>query len=405
MWMIATRFCEYCHRPDIGFDQCPHAIDSRYDCPHQWQTSGTTWEQSVHGNGEPVVMPGAMTEVMIVDGWALVRPGTRDADRAMMANPEGHMARSRRRVMHDDARIGIFPFSWVFTVPENGMGATALRALRRAAIYGKEPRLRSLLEVLAATRLDELTGIVPSWTMLMDMARPSAPGVDVLSAAAKLLLLRGGPLLVTTAVVGRVTSWDVQRAIDLWEGSTYLASTGPLVAASPASDSLVRVTVLGMMLRGGATVNEGAINARLLEARDAAIVASGVVTVEDRRSDAALGCVMEHRVPCPRPTSSTDEMLKAVMGGVERVDAAASASGVMVDDVNRRVRAEADLLTMLHRSGLMESRVTTAGVRSIADELNGLTMSVRECDDGVASIAHDDVIAAARAAAAYRERS
>ena len=52
MWMIATRYCEHCHRPDVGSDRCPHAIDSRYDCPHRDErpeANGKTWEQSVHG--------------------------------------------------------------------------------------------------------------------------------------------------------------------------------------------------------------------------------------------------------------------------------------------------------------------------------------------------------------------
>lgn len=29
----AVRRCEYCHRPDVGADKCPHAIDVRYPCP------------------------------------------------------------------------------------------------------------------------------------------------------------------------------------------------------------------------------------------------------------------------------------------------------------------------------------------------------------------------------------
>ena len=48
MWRIATRYCEYCHRPDVGSDRCPHAIDSRYDCPHRSGKHGRQAER--HGN-------------------------------------------------------------------------------------------------------------------------------------------------------------------------------------------------------------------------------------------------------------------------------------------------------------------------------------------------------------------
>ena len=30
----AIHYCEYCHRPDIGADRCPHAINKKFDCPH-----------------------------------------------------------------------------------------------------------------------------------------------------------------------------------------------------------------------------------------------------------------------------------------------------------------------------------------------------------------------------------
>ena len=30
----AIHYCEYCHRPDVGADRCPHAINKRFDCPH-----------------------------------------------------------------------------------------------------------------------------------------------------------------------------------------------------------------------------------------------------------------------------------------------------------------------------------------------------------------------------------
>lgn len=28
------RTCEHCGRPSVGKDRCPHAISSRYACPH-----------------------------------------------------------------------------------------------------------------------------------------------------------------------------------------------------------------------------------------------------------------------------------------------------------------------------------------------------------------------------------
>lgn len=27
------KYCEYCGRPDIGADRCPHAINRKFDCP------------------------------------------------------------------------------------------------------------------------------------------------------------------------------------------------------------------------------------------------------------------------------------------------------------------------------------------------------------------------------------
>lgn len=32
--MTPIRRCEKCGRPAVGADRCPHAISSRYDCPH-----------------------------------------------------------------------------------------------------------------------------------------------------------------------------------------------------------------------------------------------------------------------------------------------------------------------------------------------------------------------------------
>lgn len=32
--MTPIRRCEKCGRPAVGVDRCPHAISSRYDCPH-----------------------------------------------------------------------------------------------------------------------------------------------------------------------------------------------------------------------------------------------------------------------------------------------------------------------------------------------------------------------------------
>lgn len=26
-------YCEFCHRPDVGADRCPHAINRKFDCP------------------------------------------------------------------------------------------------------------------------------------------------------------------------------------------------------------------------------------------------------------------------------------------------------------------------------------------------------------------------------------
>jgi hypothetical protein len=31
---LIKHHCEICHRPDKGVDRCPHAIDPRYQCPH-----------------------------------------------------------------------------------------------------------------------------------------------------------------------------------------------------------------------------------------------------------------------------------------------------------------------------------------------------------------------------------
>jgi hypothetical protein len=31
---LITRWCEHCHRPNVGADRCPHAIDPRYQCPY-----------------------------------------------------------------------------------------------------------------------------------------------------------------------------------------------------------------------------------------------------------------------------------------------------------------------------------------------------------------------------------
>lgn len=27
------KYCEYCGRPDIGANRCPHAINRKFDCP------------------------------------------------------------------------------------------------------------------------------------------------------------------------------------------------------------------------------------------------------------------------------------------------------------------------------------------------------------------------------------
>lgn len=27
-------YCEYCHRPDVGANRCPHAINPKFDCPN-----------------------------------------------------------------------------------------------------------------------------------------------------------------------------------------------------------------------------------------------------------------------------------------------------------------------------------------------------------------------------------
>lgn len=29
----AIHYCEYCGRPDIGANRCPHAINRKFDCP------------------------------------------------------------------------------------------------------------------------------------------------------------------------------------------------------------------------------------------------------------------------------------------------------------------------------------------------------------------------------------
>lgn len=29
-----VKYCEHCGRPDIGTDRCPHAINRKFDCPH-----------------------------------------------------------------------------------------------------------------------------------------------------------------------------------------------------------------------------------------------------------------------------------------------------------------------------------------------------------------------------------
>lgn len=31
--------CEYCHRPDVGADRCPHAINPKFDCPKNKQAN------------------------------------------------------------------------------------------------------------------------------------------------------------------------------------------------------------------------------------------------------------------------------------------------------------------------------------------------------------------------------
>ena len=28
-----VHYCEYCGRPDVGADRCPHAINRKFDCP------------------------------------------------------------------------------------------------------------------------------------------------------------------------------------------------------------------------------------------------------------------------------------------------------------------------------------------------------------------------------------
>ena len=30
----AVHYCEYCGRPDIGANRCPHAINTKLDCPN-----------------------------------------------------------------------------------------------------------------------------------------------------------------------------------------------------------------------------------------------------------------------------------------------------------------------------------------------------------------------------------
>lgn len=29
-----VKYCEHCGRPDIGTNRCPHAINPKFDCPH-----------------------------------------------------------------------------------------------------------------------------------------------------------------------------------------------------------------------------------------------------------------------------------------------------------------------------------------------------------------------------------
>lgn len=32
-------YCEFCHRPNVGADRCPHAINRKFDCPKNKQAT------------------------------------------------------------------------------------------------------------------------------------------------------------------------------------------------------------------------------------------------------------------------------------------------------------------------------------------------------------------------------
>ena len=38
----AIHYCEICHRPDIGADRCPHAINRKFDCPRDRESRELT---------------------------------------------------------------------------------------------------------------------------------------------------------------------------------------------------------------------------------------------------------------------------------------------------------------------------------------------------------------------------
>lgn len=40
-------YCEYCHRPDVGADRCPHAINRKFDCQKTRRLPG----RSLTGSG------------------------------------------------------------------------------------------------------------------------------------------------------------------------------------------------------------------------------------------------------------------------------------------------------------------------------------------------------------------
>lgn len=41
-WILklpAIHYCEFYHRPDVGADRCPHAINPKLDCPNNKQAN------------------------------------------------------------------------------------------------------------------------------------------------------------------------------------------------------------------------------------------------------------------------------------------------------------------------------------------------------------------------------